>query len=372
MAIIARIVRFHAEEAAHLWRRREGAIEHAAFDRADLGRIDQRLKGHVAGLAAAGGEAWPIVLQQFEDYPEAGEAFVLMLTALVTDEGARVGTAKELVFAAPPEIQAGAGAATAWCGAAALRPHLDGWLYSGKAELNRLALHALLAHRTDPGPRLMDLHDHADSQVARLAAQVIGALGLGGAAAQLEGRAADSDTQVAMANAIALARLRAAPEDIARLDALGEARDWLLTQADQEEARAWLKDRAHGAEGVALLGVLGDPAMAEPILAAMEAPELAAAAGAAFRDLLPVDFDEVDVFCASAAQLGPSFEGRTDGPWPVAQKAREAWRLWRAGEIAGDFVSMRRIKLDALLAAAQDRGAVLGDWRAPVDFPAWS
>ncbi|MDW3224254.1 MAG: hypothetical protein R8G34_15465 [Paracoccaceae bacterium] len=376
MAIIQRIVRQHVEEAAHLWRRRTRESDSAIYGTEDLARMDGRLMAHIAGLRAAGVEGWPIALQQFEDYVEPGEAFVLFLLALILDDSEKLVWARTLVFAEPPEVQAGAAGALAWCGPDVLRRHLDTWVYDPSADLNYLALAALLAYRTNPGDRLARLQDHPDPRVAIGAATLIGAMGLVDLAPRLARRCDGENAEVAFANLIAHARLTG---DQSSLDALLKTEthiDLALILSEPVEARAWIEERladeSTRSDALARLGLLGDPATASVLFNAMEEPALSAAAGIAFRDLLPLDFNDWSVFTLDAAAMPEGFEGRDDGPWPIPHEARRLWDRVQTGEVVADYTSQRRAKHAAFAAGRVDRTSILARWDAPAPGPAWS
>lgn len=376
MAIIRRIIRQHVEETAHLWWRRELFAEHPEFDRTDLGRLDTRLRAHIAGLDAAGAEAWPLALQQFEDYPEPGEAYTLVLTALMINDAPQIDDAFSRVFAYPMHVQRGAAQATAWCGTDILRRHLDGWLYTADPDLVFLALEALSIHRTDPGRRLAQLQSHPDGRVAASAARLIGELGRTDLSDQLTNRLDDADSRVAEANLLALARLTGGRDALERLRHAPAALDWALMLPPPEEVRSWLNAQLEHpetqAKAMEVLGIFADPSTASVLFDAMEQPDLAHSAGCAFRDLLAVDFNDWDVFTDDPARMPSGFQDRDDSPWPMAPAARQIWDDVDTGQIKADFTSMRRHKLNAIVAARQDRSAVIANWRAPVDYPAWS
>ena len=62
-----------------------------------IASIDKRLEANLDGLRIAGAVAWPFVIDQFEEYPEKGELFVVAIRALETADARRLDQA--LAFA---------------------------------------------------------------------------------------------------------------------------------------------------------------------------------------------------------------------------------------------------------------------------------
>ncbi|RWH84519.1 MAG: hypothetical protein EOQ86_01935 [Mesorhizobium sp.] len=82
--ILENIVRQHAEMAAHLWTIYDHHLlhpdENPDMDEEHLARLVERLEAHLDGLRMAGEEGRKIAQKQYQEFPEAGELFVLRVT----------------------------------------------------------------------------------------------------------------------------------------------------------------------------------------------------------------------------------------------------------------------------------------------------
>ncbi|MHA6686773.1 hypothetical protein [Mesorhizobium sp. A556] len=84
--ILPEIVRQHAEMAAHLWNIYDHHLlnpdENPDMDEERLARLVERLEAHLDGLRVAGADGLKIARRLYEEFPEAGELFVVrMMTA---------------------------------------------------------------------------------------------------------------------------------------------------------------------------------------------------------------------------------------------------------------------------------------------------
>jgi hypothetical protein len=83
--VLEDIVRQHAEMAAFLWTVYDhhllNAEENPDMDEERLDRLIDRLEAHLDGLRVAGVDGKRIAQERFEEYPEAGELFVVRMLA---------------------------------------------------------------------------------------------------------------------------------------------------------------------------------------------------------------------------------------------------------------------------------------------------
>jgi uncharacterized protein (TIGR02270 family) len=380
VATIAGMVEQHAEDAAFLWSLRRAEVDGRRFGEADLGRLDQRLTAHLAGLVAAGEAGWEAALARFGDYPEAGEVFVLGALALHHGEAALLDRALSAA-AAGDEGRAGFSGAIARSGRARLRPFVAGWLASADPALRYLGACALSHHRADG--RLDDLLADPDAAVRVRALRLVGELGrrdLGPALQRAFVEGGEAERFRAAWSACLAGAGRAACPVLDRIVAeggplAGPAVAIRLVATPTEEGRAWLaalmgRGAVAGAV-IAEVGMLGDRAAVPWLIRRMRAPETAFAAGAAFRDLFEIDFDDTDLFTEDPAALGPGFADLEDRPLPVADRVKAWWNEGRGPLPEETRPSLRQLALRALRAAAATPGRPLADWRRTRAFPAW-
>ena len=81
--VLKNIVRQHAEQAAFLWTIYDRALlypdENEEMDEVRIARVVERLEAHLDGLRVAGEDGLAIAEERYEEYPEAGELFVLRM-----------------------------------------------------------------------------------------------------------------------------------------------------------------------------------------------------------------------------------------------------------------------------------------------------
>ena len=121
---------------------------------------------------------------------------------------------------------------------------------------------------------------------------------------------------------------------------------------------------------VELVGVTGDRAVVPWLIRRMREPTLAAPAGAAFRDLFAVDFDDTDLFTSRPGDLGGDFAD-VEPPVPGGRPSVRVVERRAPAEPVECFVSMRRARLAALRAGIAAPGGLLADWRRTRAYPAW-
>lgn len=81
--VLENIVRQHAEMAAHLWNIYDHHLlhpdENPDMDEVRVARLVERLEAHLDGLRVAGEDGRRIARELYEEFPEAGELFVVRM-----------------------------------------------------------------------------------------------------------------------------------------------------------------------------------------------------------------------------------------------------------------------------------------------------
>ncbi|MBA9034727.1 hypothetical protein ACU8MP_35075 (plasmid) [Rhizobium leguminosarum] len=81
--VLREIVRQHAEMAAFLWTVYDHHLlhpdENPDMDEERLARLVERLEAHLDGLRVAGDDGRKIAQERYDEFPEAGELFVVRM-----------------------------------------------------------------------------------------------------------------------------------------------------------------------------------------------------------------------------------------------------------------------------------------------------
>lgn len=118
--ILYEIVRQHVEQAAFLWTVYHYHLlhpdENPDMDEERLARLIERLEACLDGARVAGEAGRKIAQQRFEEFPEAGELFVVQMlsvqkvTRIVDLDIAKVGQFLKVNLARKPDASAGTSA----------------------------------------------------------------------------------------------------------------------------------------------------------------------------------------------------------------------------------------------------------------------
>ncbi|WP_189588049.1 hypothetical protein, partial [Mesorhizobium sp. M3A.F.Ca.ET.201.01.1.1] len=119
----------HIENGASLWVQYQELREALPEDDTIVQHAWRRLSANLRGAELSGDLGWELSLAQAEDFPEAGEFFILTWLALVVSDRQRLGKVIDLVAETPESIVGVNGAVTLapvkW-----LSPFVQGWLES--------------------------------------------------------------------------------------------------------------------------------------------------------------------------------------------------------------------------------------------------
>jgi uncharacterized protein (TIGR02270 family) len=173
-AFIPNIVRQHAEEAASLYDRRCALMQMPRVAMRTLDLNDERLSGHLDGLAVAGEHAWAFCVAALER-PSSGAVFAAAVRAIEERQPERLDRLLALTEAVP-EAQAGLIGAFGWLGRDRLQGIVVKLLGAQEPFRRMVGVAACAAHRVDPGlvtaRRIFDSSPLVRSRCLRAAAEV--------------------------------------------------------------------------------------------------------------------------------------------------------------------------------------------------------
>lgn len=333
--VVTEVVREHVEQAAFQWSQHRMLSQAHPPDTAAMSGVAARLAANLDGVAIAGEAAWPIILDLFEDFPEAGELFVATYLAMALNGDKRIDQCLWMAHQSP-EARHGLAGALAWFPPAVSGPTVRRMLDADSAVVRAAALDVLAHHRADPGARLADGLADPSPVVRASACALAAATGRADSADAIAGLAADPDPDLRFAAAAALATLGHAGASTAlKASAAGGPRaadalrilSRLLSAVD---FRAWLGDLYRRDEtrplAVRGIGMTGDRNHLAWLITQMEQPETAVAAGESFLELFPEAAGVEGLFSDDAAVLGPELTAAADahtGLCPVAPAIRD-------------------------------------------------
>lgn len=311
--IVDEIVREHVQLAAFQWMQHRTLSQAHPPDAAAVGDIDARLGANLDAIEIAGDAAWPLILNQFEDFPEAGELFVAAYLAVVREDrkridqclwmahqrpGARAGLADAL-RRFPPDVSA-----------STVRKMLD----AGSEVHRAVALDVLAAHKADAGGRLEGFLADPSQTVRASACALAAETGRTDCSAQIADLAGSPAPELRFAAATALAQLGGTDAALAPLKAeiegggpnALEALRLLSETSDVAAFRAYLGDlyRSEHTRSLAVrgIGMTGDRQHLDWLIGQMEVPETAVAAGESFLELFPEAREVGGLFCEDIAR----------------------------------------------------------------------
>jgi uncharacterized protein (TIGR02270 family) len=333
--IVKEIVREHVQLAAFQWSQLRALSQAHPPDQAAAGDIDARLRANLDAVEIAGDAAWPFILDQFEDFPEAGELFVAAYLAIARDDRRRIDQSLWMAHQ-HPRARSGLAGALAWFpperSASTVRRMLD----AESAVQRAVALDVLAAHKADAGHRLIGFLKDASAMVRASACTLAAATGRTDCAGEIASLAAATEPDLRLAAATALARLGRADAALAPLKAEIEgggpqamaALRLLSETSGAADFRSYLgalyQKEATRPLAIRGIGMTGDRRHLDWLIKQMEEPETAAAAGESFLELFPEAKNQNWLFTDDAHELGIAFSAieQTHSDYPVAARVR--------------------------------------------------
>lgn len=349
---VAIVIRQHAEDAAVLRNARTHLVRAPHVKLHQLARLDERLAGHLDGLAVAGEHGARIAAAALEA-PGRAEVFVAAVCAI---EG-RDPVGLERLFAlaqAMPELRPGLVSAFGWVPGASLQGITRALLYSRGALPREVGLVACALHGVDAGVALDAALRDDDPGLRSRALRLVARRGDVDRLPACMAAMVDADEACAReaAHAAALLGQRGHPV-VAALERLvlapgpgqWRALSLLLKVLDPAEARTVLtalaRDATMARPLIRGIGMAGDAGFLPWLLRQMNDPALARIAGEAFSLITGLDLALLDLErdAPAGVAFGPNDDPDDDDtsmdedaglPWPDPDRL-EAW-LQREGQ----------------------------------------
>jgi len=338
----------HAEEAAFLWTQRDHATRAPQYGLKDLAKLDERVDAHIDGLRVAADAGWAAALAQLNQ--GRGEVFAAATLAFESRDSTRV-TAVLDVGCTTPLLARGLISALGWLGPHVALTEARSLLISHDAEVRRAGIAGMAIHRMDPGRVLAEAVGDPHARLSGRAMKAAAELGRVDQLPDIVSRLSDPDEECRFWAAWSAIRLgdRGSDGAIPILQTVAEApgpmaalaTDMAVRVMSVEDGHQWRNHLATRADtsafAVLAAGAIGDPAAVPELIAAMEDPKLARAAGGAFSMISGADFS-LDHLEGDA--LFPEDEdssgGDSDLPW-LAPPAVAGWWAKRSSAYSPGF-----------------------------------
>ena len=337
------------DDAPFLWLIRETVVRSPHGRLFDLVRHDERLTAHLAGVRVHAARVGTTIRREFDhDGPASG--LLAAWLALTVGDNDFFG---RLAAAGPAEGQFRAvTAALIWSEQSVGRQTID-TLHLCALPIGRaIAIAALGARRSDPGPSLARALSDPSPLVRARAYRTTGQLGRADLLPQLRPGLTDPDPECRFWSAWAAARMGAAEPldtlaDIAwnNLPRAVRALDILLRRLDVPQANAWLREFAklpgRQRDLIRATGVIGDPLYIPWLIEHMADNATARLAGEAFSMITGLDLAYRDLDRRPPADLhsGPNDDPADENvaldedenlPWPDPARIGPWWTANRA------------------------------------------
>ena len=322
----------HMTHVSELWRRRALIVRSRAHGLNGLWRLDEKLRAHIDGIAAAGNLGWKVA-RGLPRCTEGGEVFaMLILAGLRRDRDCLEETVSDYLgqdFALPAVISA-----LAWLGSELVMPIVEDWLNYHEPAWRGAALAVCVARRSDPGAAidrgLLDGDGEVRRQAAR-ACEVFGCRTMMPTLAALASGGSD-ELRFAVARALHVLGDPAGPERLWR-HALTEttnreeAAELATRNAPMPIVRSWLDDasRDPGLHRVVVTGAAatGDLECVPRLLEALHEPGVAALAGFGLRVIVGLDIEASGLVSEQRASSDAEL------PRPDAERVHRWWHANR-------------------------------------------
>ncbi len=345
-AVIANVVREHANEAAGLWTSRNRLAATTRASLFELQRADERLAAHLDGLLVAADEGWRVCEAMLEDR-SAGAVFVAVAVAVQAKHHERL----ERLFAQAddsPDACDGLISAFGWLERQHLQGTVAGLLKSAEPLGRLVGLAACGAHNVDPGLAAGRWFDDEQPLVRARALRTAGEVGCTGALAACRAALSDKDPDCQFWAAWSSVLLGDRGPALDRLTRAGlaagphRARGFPLALQGTDTGGAHVvlqrlaEDPAHLRSLIQGSGIAGDPSYVPWLIGHMAKDETARLAGDAFALITGADLDALQLARPRPAdvELPPSENPEEENvemdpdeglPWPDVERVRRWW-----------------------------------------------
>lgn len=345
--VITGIIERYVEDAMFLWLRRNRAIRAADCSLADIARTDDRLDAVIEGLKLAGDSGWNLCRDAFS-YGGPGALFAPAVLAFTS---ARQEWIEELLGLGEKSLDHSRPiiSALGWIGSETALPHIQSLLSSPNEMHKRIGIGACAVLRIDAGNIMTNAFSSTEPLVRSRSLRMAGELGNKKYGPLCEVGLNDADESCRFWAAWSLAvlgerkGLDLLQQTVEKTGPFSEiAADIISRCIDPGKALAWQKDLAKSKKNariaVRVAGILGIAALLPWLIEQMHRPELARAAGSAFRQITGVVIDGTDL----QGQKPPGFQSGPAGdlensnfemdpdeklPWPSPSLVLEWWKI---------------------------------------------
>ena len=308
----------HAEEAAFQRLRRDAATRAPHYGLEDLVKLDSTVGAHLDGLRIAGDAGWEIVVDELA-WEEPGEMFTAAALAFASGADDRI---EQVLAVAEKDVELARGAVSAfgWLDAEQAGPVIQTLLQSDSVARRRIGIAGAAVRGDDPDrwvPGVLATALGEDDLAMRSRALIaIGELGRHDLPTHLNSGLSDDDPGIRFAAAWSGA-----------IVGEGAAGQTLQALADEEggayaepaammaarvippaQAAAWVRSLADPRIRMKAAGALGDPAIAEDIVALFSDDDHSRVAGEALSMMTGVDlaYDDLERDPPEGFEAGPT------------------------------------------------------------------
>lgn len=354
--IFAHIFEQHVNDAAFLWLMRSQAMNQPHQDIMAISKLENRINNHLKGLQAAPDAAWEYALQA-AGFAESGEIFILAMLALTSGNREKIHVAVELASAQEETLKALV-SAVAWLPGDRFNLQIKLWMQSANPIHRYIAVAACSLKRLDPKNHLKDLfndpHNSENTLLFSRMLRLVGELKRHDLAPALAKAQQHSNAEIvfwANWSALLLGNSNGvkAIEPFVLQTGPHQTRAINLAFRCQQPSQAWawinklINSPDQTLQAIIAMASLGDSQGINWLLARMEEPAYAKAAGEAFSLITGVDVSQQALKQAAPANNHedddemPLFDGYENLPLPDAEKLGQHWR-----KIRQDFTPGRR------------------------------